>query len=365
DELDHREERLARRIARRAGIAQAAAILTMSGATAGIWVLAATTKGLAPENAALIILLPLGLLELAALIPAGLTQLGRSRISAERIFDVLDTPEPPPALDGPMAPMARSLTARNIAVTWPGGELPAVAGISFELRPGRRIALVGPTGSGKSTVLAALLGFAQVSSGAIFIDGVPAAGHVLRESVAWCDQQAHLFDTSIAENVRLARPAATDDEVAEALRAAQLGSWLQTLPRGMRTRVGQSGILVSGGERQRIAVARMILADRPVLLIDEPTAGLDDQTAAGLMCDIERLANAGKAILLVTHDLDQVRDFDEIINVSGQSSELLIHSGLAVLHCNNPGAGRSLIRGDLAVPRVHLSATAHAEMGEH
>jgi ABC-type multidrug transport system fused ATPase/permease subunit len=134
--------------------------------------------------------------------------------------------------------------------------------------------------------------------------------------MALCDQDAYLFDSSIAENVRLARPDAADAQVTDALRRARLTSWVDELPDGIQTRVGAHGALVSGGQRQRIALARALLADRPVLLLDEPTAGLDEPTAASLITDL-LAAGSGRTTVLVTHRLAGLDAVDEIIVLDG------------------------------------------------
>lgn len=147
------------------------------------------------------------------------------------------------------------------------------------------------------------------------------SGDALRSLYAWCDQDAHLFDTTVAENLRLAKPDATDAQLHDALARAQLTEWVAGLPKGIDTRVGQYGVLVSGGQRQRIGLARALLADRPVLLVDEPTAGLDQQTANALLDDIVA-SSAGKALLVVTHDRSGLSRFDETIDMSRYSAAL-------------------------------------------
>lgn len=324
-QADVREERLTTRMARRAGMASAVAMVCISGVVAGIWSLSASALAagmIAPENAGLITLLPLGLLELAQLVQPALAQVQSSRASAGRIFDVLNAPEPviEPSNPAVLPAGVVDVTMTDVSVRWPGSENPAVEGFSVDLRPGRRIAIVGPSGCGKSTVLACLLGFVHPSAGAIEIGGIDRralSGSQLRSLSAWGDQQSHVFDTTIAENVRLGDPRATDDQVRDVLRRAQLGVWIDLLPKGIHTRVGQFGSLVSGGQRQRIALARMLLADRPIMLLDEPTAGVDAETARALMDDIIA-SSEGKVLLVATHDLEYLSEFDEVIDLSRQ-----------------------------------------------
>ena len=177
--------------------------------------------------------------------------------------------------------------------------------------------MLGESGSGKSTLLAVLLGFLTPTAGTITVDGVDAARFdpdELRTLFAWCDQRAHLFDSSLAENVRLARPGADDEQITAALAAAGAGDWVAGLPDGLDTRVGEHGQAVSGGERQRVALARAVLADRPVLLADEPAAHLDPATADAVTNLILRPA-ADRCVVLVTHRPDDARLADVVVRL--------------------------------------------------
>ncbi len=161
--------------------------------------------------------------------------------------------------------------------------------------------LAGPSGAGKSTVLAAILRTLPTARGAVTLDGrdvATMAGENVRTRVAWCGPVAHLFDSTLRENLRLARPDAIDDELVAALVHARLGAWLASLPEGLDTPLGEHGGPVSGGERQRLAVARVLLADRPVLALDEPTAHLDAPTATALAGEIEALSRSRTAIVV-------------------------------------------------------------------
>ena len=222
--------------------------------------------------------------------------LHRASAALRRLFVVMDTPPvtaPPPAHPVPLPDKAGGPTIRlrGVCARWPGANRDALTGIDLDLVPGRRIVVVGESGSGKSTLLAVLLGFLTPTAGRITLDGVDAADldpDQLRSLFSWCDQRAHLFGSTVVENVRLARPGADDAEVEAALRDAGAGSWLDGLPLGMNTAVGEHGRAVSGGERQRVALARAILADRPVLLADEPAAHLDAATADAVTARIMR-----------------------------------------------------------------------------
>ncbi len=195
----------------------------------------------------------------------------------------------PPA-DRPGRPHAggacahRALAGRRPTTPSPAVDLVAAAG--------KRLVLTGPTGSGKSTVLAALMRTLDPRAGAVLIDDVDARdvrSDDVRARIAWCGPSTHLFDSTLRQNLQLARPGAADGELVDALRRAGLRSWLDGLPAGLGTQVGRHGGEVSGGERQRIGLARALLADRPVLLLDEPTAHLDAGTAARVCADLLRV----------------------------------------------------------------------------
>ena len=191
----------------------------------------------------------------------------------------------------------------------------ALADFDLDLSPGKRVALVGPNGAGKSTVAAVLLRFCDLSAGSVTMNGHDLASYdsaEVRTLIGGCPQDPHIFDDTIGANLRLARPSASDDALAEAAARARLLPWISSLPAGMQTRVGTRGTTISGGERQRIALARALLADPAVLILDEPTASLDVATAAALRTDLLAVT-AGRATLLITHELDGLEELDEIV----------------------------------------------------
>ncbi|MEH6374394.1 thiol reductant ABC exporter subunit CydD [Streptomyces sp. KLMMK] len=223
--------------------------------------------------------------------------------AADEVFAVLET-EPAPAGTAP-APDARraTLTVDRLAVRHAGRAEPSLLETSFEVRPGETVALVGPSGCGKTTLLNVLLGFARPDAGRVLVDGTDLASlspESWRDQVAWVPQRPRLFAGTVAENVRLARPGATDAQVREALRAAGALDFVSMLPHGTDTRLGENGAGLSAGQRQRLALARAFLADRPVLLLDEPTANLDGETEASVVEAIRRLA-AGRTVIMVVH----------------------------------------------------------------
>ena len=167
----------------------------------------------------------------------------------------------------------------------------------------RRILLTGPTGSGKTSVLAALMRLVDPAAGSVTLDEVDTLamrGDDVRDRIAWCGPHTHLFDSTLRQNLLLARPGASDEQLHECLRRAGLAGWVASLPDGLGTRVGAHGGAVSGGERQRIGLARAFLSDRPVVLLDEPTAHLDADTAARV-CEHLLDVTAGRTAIVVTH----------------------------------------------------------------
>ncbi|MFJ1731412.1 thiol reductant ABC exporter subunit CydD [Streptomyces sp. NPDC088254] len=220
--------------------------------------------------------------------------------AAEEIFEVLETPLP---ASGTSAAPAGAIAFDAVTVRYPGRSLAAVSGVSFTAGPGETVALVGASGAGKSTLLHALLGFVQPTEGRIRVGGTDLADIDLeqwRSRIAWVPQHPHLYAGTIAENVRLARPDADDAAVRRALADAGALEFVDALPEGERTVLGEAGSGLSAGQRQRLALARAFLADRPVLLLDEPTAALDGQTEAEVVTAVRRLA-AGRTVLLVVH----------------------------------------------------------------
>ncbi len=192
--------------------------------------------------------------------------------------------------------------------------------MDLDLDAGRRVALVGPSGAGKSTVAAVLLRFCDLAGGTATLGGADLASYhpdAVRTVITGCAQDPHLFDTTIAANISLARPGASQDELAEAARQARLLPWISSLPQGFQTPVGARGAAVSGGERQRIALARALLADPALLILDEPTAHLDPDNRRALTADLlaatAQATRRGRATLLITHEMDGLDQVDEIV----------------------------------------------------
>ncbi|WP_037685041.1 thiol reductant ABC exporter subunit CydD [Streptomyces aureocirculatus] len=240
--------------------------------------------------------------------------------AAEEIFGVLETPVPAGGT-GPV-PGRGGLRVDDLTVRYPGRAEDAVRGASFSVADGETVALVGPSGCGKSTVLNVLLGFVRPTRGRVLVgDGELGASDLgdvdlerWREQVSWVPQRPHLFAGSIADNVRLARPGADDADVADALRAAGAWEFVTGLPQGVETVLGEDGVGLSAGQRQRVALARAFLADRPVVLLDEPTAALDGETEAGVVAAVRRLA-VGRTVVLVVHRPALLAVADRVVRV--------------------------------------------------
>ncbi|MEV7519052.1 thiol reductant ABC exporter subunit CydD [Streptomyces sp. NPDC091371] len=238
--------------------------------------------------------------------------------AAEEIFDVLETPLPGPA-GGAELPAGAPLRIEidGVAVRYEGRGEDSPGPVSLSIGPGECVALTGPSGAGKSTLLQVLLGFVAPTEGRVRVAGVDLAGlapEQWRSRIAWVPQRPHLFAGTIAENVRLARPGASDAEVAAALEQAGAWPFVSALPDGTATPLGEGGAGLSAGQRQRLALARAFLADRPVLLLDEPTAALDGETEAGIVEAVRRLA-VGRTVLLVVHRPALLALADRVVEV--------------------------------------------------
>ncbi|MGI5205622.1 thiol reductant ABC exporter subunit CydD [Spirillospora sp. CA-108201] len=224
--------------------------------------------------------------------------------AAARIFEVLETPPPPAGTrrDVP-GPDRATLRLDGVTVTYPGRGAPALGDFSLTVHPGETVALVGPSGAGKSTVLAVLLGFVRPDSGRVLVDWDDLADlspDAWRERIAWVPQRPHLFAGSVAANIRLGRPDASDAEVRKAARAANALGFVDALPSGFDTPLGDRGAGLSAGQRQRIALARAFLRDAPLLLLDEPTSNLDTESEAAVLDAVRRLAES-RTVVLVAH----------------------------------------------------------------
>jgi ABC-type transport system involved in cytochrome bd biosynthesis fused ATPase/permease subunit len=227
-----------------------------------------------------------------------------------------------PAVRGPAEPLALPqvpvVELEDVTARYARNEMPALRDFNLRLDPGRRVALVGPSGSGKTTVTNLLLRFLDPAAGRVTI-----AGRDLREcrqedvrgTFALAGQATHVFTTTIRVNLPLARPDAADHDLAEVLRRVRLGEWVANLPDGLDTLVGEDGNQLSGGQYQRLTVARSLLSDAPVLVLDEPTAHLDPETARGVVEDALE-ASEGRTVLLITHRPEGLDLVDDVVTLA-------------------------------------------------
>ena len=270
--------------------------------------------------------------------------------AARRVFEVLETP----AEDGATRRQrrhgegVRRVTAslaspcRLTTFTMPTTRAarPALNGVSFEIRPGEKVALVGPSGAGKSTIAALLLGFIQPTSGAITLrmNGIqlprPQSGQSQLPAIAWVPQLPYLFNLSVAENIRLGRPGAGQDDLVQAAQQAGADDFIRALPQGYETVIGERGARLSGGQAQRIALARAFLVDAPLVILDEATANLDPDSEAQIQSSLERLL-VGRSALIIAHRLHTVRTADRIVVLdqgrvaeTGTHAELMANAGV-------------------------------------
>lgn len=303
--------------ARPAAIAAGFDVLAM-----GLAVMAAIMLGLPatlagalnPVELAVVVLTPLAAFEgTSALTPAAI-QLVRSAGAAVRIMNLIGQQTDDRVTTIPTG-AAPELVASNLAVAWPDGPTVA-AGIDLELHPGKAIALVGPSGIGKTTLLSSLAGLLPPRSGTVRLAGVEISS-VTRPSatsfVTMTAEDAHIFATTVLENLRVARGNLSADEAEDLLGMVGLGQWLRGLPQGLDTPLGADGSDISGGERRRLLIARALASPAPLLLIDEPAEHLDGATACQLMTDLLGLRSHGRGVVVVTHHLRALTDADEVI----------------------------------------------------
>jgi thiol reductant ABC exporter CydC subunit len=339
----------------------------LSSAAAGVTVWAVLALAVAAAGVGTLTRVPLAVVTLTALaafevvaaLPAAAIQLGQARAGAARLTAVVDAPDPvaDPAAPRPLPPGPVQVRLRGAQVRYePGGALAlggvagsglaergvagsglAERGVDLDLDAGRRVALIGPSGAGKSTVAAVLLRFVDLAGGSATLNGQDLSAYAaddVRTVIGGCAQDPHIFNTTIAGNLRLACPDATHEQLVTAAGRAGLLPWIESLPLGWDTPVGANGAAISGGQRQRLALARALLADPALLILDEPTAHLDPDSRRALTADI-LTATRGRATLLITHDLDGLDQVDEIVILDrgqvvarGTHAELLRSGGL-------------------------------------
>lgn len=325
--------------ARPAGVAAGIAALAVGLAVLASLLLgipAVTAGTLAPVELSVVVLTPLAVFEAANALPAAAVQLHRSRQASARVVALLDGSAPrvaaagaadasAPGLAEPSSPEQASLVLDDVAAGWPGTARVVVAGVDLDLRPGRAVAVVGPSGVGKTTLLATAAGLVPALAGRVTLDGTEVSA-LPRESAAHgvvlVAEDAHVFDTTVLENLRVARGDVTAEEAAATLHDVGLDAWLAALPDGVETLLGPDATTVSGGERRRLLVARALLSPAPLLLLDEPAEHLDAAGADALVRHLVATtrasagASAGgvrRGVVLATHRLSALEAVDEVL----------------------------------------------------
>ncbi|MCJ1699779.1 thiol reductant ABC exporter subunit CydC [Rathayibacter festucae] len=319
--------RAARRRAASTGLAAAVLALCSGGAVwAGLALGIPAIAELGGPALGVLALVPLAVFEVAAAAPLAVQSARSALSSAQRLAD-LDAQAASPALatdadidPSAAVPLGRDIVLRDLSVSWPGAETPALRDVSLELRAGERILVTGGSGSGKTTLAHALVRFLD-HTGSYRIGGVEARTlpqAELRRLVGLVEQQPYLFDDTIRQNLLFARPEADDAVLTAVLERVGLASW--TAARGgLDARVGERGSLVSGGQAQRLALARALLADFDVLVLDEPTASVDAPVADALLADLLHAAS-GRTVVLIAHRVPATLAFDRRITVADRTA---------------------------------------------
>jgi ATP-binding cassette subfamily C protein CydC len=284
-----------------------------------------TAGAMTPMALGILVLLPLSAFEATSALPAAAIALTRGRLAAARIMELLDRSGTPQSGGADPVPEPVHLTASGLRTGWPGTPAPG-SPVDLDLRPGSRTAVVGPSGAGKTTLLMTLAGLLPPIEGTVDIDGTPLReidADQLRRKVGFFAEDAHLFDTSLLENLRVAHGGLTDEEAVAALEQVGLGDWVRSLPDGVHTTLDAGGRSVSGGQRRRILLARALVSPARVLLLDEPTEHLDADAAARVLhALLDRggaLVDVDRTVVVVTHHLPESLRADRIVTIDRSS----------------------------------------------
>jgi ATP-binding cassette subfamily C protein CydC len=322
EETDRELTTIARRRAWATGASGAIVTVCLGAAVTGVLALGVAAVRAHQMGDVMLAVLPLAAIGAFETVPAVATAAVRATDVVAAGRRILAISSIPVAVEDPGEPAPLPTGVPEIAVRDArlryAPDLPwALDGMDLDVASGTRVGLVGASGAGKSSLVHAMLRFWPLQEGSAFLGGVALddlAQRDVRRAIALVDQDAHVFAGTIRQNVALGRPAATDTEIAAALARAHLGEWISSLPDGLDTPVGEDGAQVSGGQRRRIALARAMLVDAPVLVLDEPTAGLDQESGARLVADVVHDARArGTSLLLVTHRARDLEHLDRVV----------------------------------------------------
>jgi ATP-binding cassette subfamily C protein CydC len=304
---------------RSAAAGTAGTLLTQVAVLAALgWGLVSGSAGAA--MAVLALFLAIAAAEALGLMPRAGALMAGAAASARRLFEAADTKPPveEPADPAPL-PAGHELELRGVTFGWRPDAPPVLEGLDFTLRPGERVAILGPSGAGKSSLAALLLKFAAPQAGTIRLGGTDIqslSSAELRQRIVCLSQNARLFDVSIAENLRLAAPGAPDAALWRALAKAGVAEFVRSLPEGLETRCGEGGTRFSGGEARRIALARALLPPAAILILDEPTVGLDAEAERAFMATLAT-ATEGRGLLIITHELTGAEPLDRVLRLAG------------------------------------------------
>jgi ATP-binding cassette subfamily C protein CydC len=305
-----------REIAGRAAWANAGALLCGQAAILAVLIAA----GSAPVAAIVAAFLTVAAFEAVGGLPRAGVLAGHAAAAARRVLEAAEAPVPVPDPQRPaQVPAGFALRFDAVGFRWQPDRQPVFDGLTLEVPQGARVALLGPSGAGKSTLAALALKVAAPQQGRVLIGGVDIAALAaadVRARIGWLAQATHLFDDTIRANLRLARPEADDAALWGALDAARIGEMVRTLPDGLDTWVGEGGARFSGGQGRRLALARALLSPAPILILDEPCAGLDAETERAFLATLNEVAE-GRSVILITHRLTGVERLDRIWRLSG------------------------------------------------
>ena len=280
-----------------------------------------------------------------------------AKVALRAVGDILDArplsdPEPGQEIE----PRGTTIALNDVSFSYDAGR-PVLAGVSLSAPQGRVTALVGPSGAGKSTILRLAARFWDVDDGTVTIGGAPVRSmraSTIMGMTSMVFQDVYLFDTTIRENLRIARPEATDAELAEAARRARLDRVIEALPHGWDTQVGPGGLSLSGGERQRVAIARAFVKDAPILLLDEITSALDGENESAIT-EVVRELSEGRTVIVVAHRLSTVRQADEVVFLEPtRAGARVAQRGTPQELAAVPGPFREFIEASTASSRWHI-----------